>query len=123
VIQGGTIGPLLRRIAAPAPDTAAKDTEERRRLLDLMRTAAEQVPGTSEAGPRAREELEAADPAELRAWMGREKARRLAVLEAQRAAILDARDDGSFDAEVLESLLQNLDAEQIALELRGAPTR
>jgi CPA1 family monovalent cation:H+ antiporter len=123
VIQGGTIGPLLRRIAAPAPDTAAKDTEERRRLLDLMRTAAEQVPGTSEAGPRAREELEAADPAQLRAWMGREKARRLAVLEAQRAAILDARDDGSFDAEVLESLLQNLDAEQIALELRGAPAR
>ncbi len=55
--------------------------------------------------------------------MGREKARRLAVLEAQRTAILDARDDGSFDAEVLESLLQNLDAEQIALELRGAPTR
>ncbi|RPE84567.1 sodium/proton antiporter (CPA1 family) [Curtobacterium sp. PhB137] len=123
VVQGSTIGPLLRRIAAPVPDTAAKDTEERGRLLELMRTAAEQVPGTSEAGPRTREELEAADPAELRAWMGREKARRLAVLEAQRAAILDARDDGSFDAEVLESMLQNLDAEQIALELRGAPAR
>ncbi|WP_159572461.1 sodium:proton antiporter [Curtobacterium sp. 18060] len=123
VVQGSTIGPLLRRIAAPAPDTAAKDTEERKRLLELMRTAAEDVPGTREAGPRAREELEAADPAELRAWMGREKARRLAVLEAQRAAILDARDDGSFDAEVLESMLQNLDAEQIALELRGAPAR
>ncbi|MFJ4076962.1 cation:proton antiporter [Curtobacterium sp. NPDC089991] len=123
VVQGSTIGPLLRRIAAPVPDTAAKDTEERGRLLELMRTAAEQVPGTSEAGPRTREELEAADPAELRAWMGREKARRLAVLEAQRAAILDARDDGTFDAEVLESMLQNLDAEQIALELRGAPAR
>jgi CPA1 family monovalent cation:H+ antiporter len=122
-VQGSTIGPLLRRIAAPVPDTAAKDTEERGRLLELMRTAAEQVPGTSEAGPRTREELEAADPAELRAWMGREKARRLAVLEAQRAAILDARDDGTFDAEVLESMLQNLDAEQIALELRGAPAR
>ncbi|WP_131845160.1 MULTISPECIES: cation:proton antiporter [unclassified Curtobacterium] len=123
VVQGSTIGPLLRRIAAPAPDTAAKDTEERGRLLELMRTAAEQVPGTREAGPRTREELEAADPAELRAWMGREKARRLAVLEAQRAAILDARDDGTFDAEVLESMLQNLDAEQIALVLRGAPAR
>jgi CPA1 family monovalent cation:H+ antiporter len=34
--------------------------------------------------------------------------------------VLDARDDGSFDAEVLESVLQNLDAEQIALELRGS---
>ncbi|MGN8049214.1 cation:proton antiporter [Curtobacterium sp. 22159] len=123
VVQGGTIGPLLRRIAAPATDTAERDAEERQRLLGLMRTAAEQVPGEREAPPATREELEAADPAELRAWMGREKARRLAVLEAQRAAILDARDDGTFDAEVLESMLQNLDAEQIALELRGAPAR
>jgi len=127
VVQGGTIGPLLRRIAAPeqdtAQETAARDAEERTRLLELMRTAAEQVPGTGEAGPRTREDLEAADPDELRAWMGREKSRRLAVLEAQRAAVLDARDDGSFDAEVLESMLQNLDAEQIALELRGAPAR
>ncbi|TDN45435.1 sodium/proton antiporter (CPA1 family) [Curtobacterium flaccumfaciens] len=123
VVQGSTIGPLVRRIAAPAPDTAAKDVEERRRLLELMRSAAEQVPGTGEEGPRTQEELQAADPAELRAWMGREKARRTAVLEAQRSAILDARDDGSFDAEVLESMLRNLDAEQIALELRGAPVR
>ncbi|OII14837.1 sodium:proton antiporter [Curtobacterium sp. MCBA15_008] len=123
VVQGSTIGPLVRRIAAPAPDTASNDVEERRRLLELMRTAAEQVPGTGEEGPRTQEELQAADPAELRAWMGREKARRTAVLEAQRSAILDARDDGSFDAEVLESMLRNLDAEQIALELRGAPVR
>ncbi|WP_144711619.1 sodium:proton antiporter [Curtobacterium pusillum] len=123
VVQGGTIGPLLRRIAVPATDTAAKDTEERQRLLQLMRTAADQVPGTGEEPPRTRADLEAADPAELRAWMGREKARRLAVLDAQRTAVLDARDDGSFDAEVLESMLQNLDAEQIALELRGAPAR
>lgn len=123
VVQGSTIGPLVRRIAAPTPDTAAKDVEERRRLLELMRTAAEQVPGTGAEGPRTQEELQAADPAELRAWMGREKARRTAVLEAQRSAILDARDDGSFDAEVLESMLRNLDAEQIALELRGAPVR
>ncbi|MBB1195559.1 cation:proton antiporter [Curtobacterium flaccumfaciens] len=123
VVQGGTIGPLLRRIAAPTSDTAAKDTEERQRLLELMRSAAEQVPRTGEQPPASRGELEAADPAELRAWMGREKARRLAVLQAQRSAILDARDDGTFDAEVLESMLQNLDAEQIALELRGAPTR
>ncbi|MGN6407999.1 MAG: cation:proton antiporter [Curtobacterium sp.] len=122
VVQGGTIGPLLRRIAAPATDTTERDAEERQRLLQLMRSAAEAVPGTQD-GPATREELEAADPAELRAWMGREKARRLAVLEAQRGAVLDARDDGSFDAEVLESMLQNLDAEQIALELRGAPAR
>ncbi|OII11437.1 cation:proton antiporter [Curtobacterium sp. MCBA15_009] len=121
VVQGGTIGPLLRRIAAPATDTDAKDAEERHRLLELMRDAATQVPAERERPPATEQELRAADPVELRAWMGREKARRLAVLEAQRAAVLDARDDGTFDAEVLESMLQNLDAEQIALELRGGP--
>lgn len=121
VVQGSTIGPLVRRIAAPTPDTAEKDAEERQRLLELMRAAAERVPGTPDERPRTRDELRAADPAELRAWMGRERVRRLAALEAQRAAILDARDDGTFDAEVLESMLQNLDAEQIALELRAAP--
>ncbi|WIB77442.1 cation:proton antiporter [Curtobacterium sp. MCPF17_002] len=124
VVQGSTIGPLVRRIAAPVTDSAEKDLEERQRLLELMRTAAEQIPDAhDDDGPRTQQELRAADPAELRAWMGREKTRRLAVLEAQRAAILDARDDGTFDAEVLESMLQNLDAEQIALELRGAPAR
>ncbi|MEK6344487.1 MAG: cation:proton antiporter [Curtobacterium sp.] len=121
VLQGGTIGPLLRRIAEPSPDTSASDAAERRRLIELMRAASESVASAREEPPARREELEAADPTELRAWMGREKARRLAVLEAQRRAILDARDDGTFDAEVLEAMLQNLDAEQIALELRGAP--
>lgn len=121
VVQGSTIGPLVRRIAAPAPDTAERDAEERQRLLELMRTAAGRVPETRDDGPRTRAELQAADPAELRAWMGREKTRRTAVLEAQRAAVLDARDDGSFDAEVLEAMLRNIDAEQIALELRGGP--
>jgi CPA1 family monovalent cation:H+ antiporter len=123
VVQGSTIGPLVRRIAAPAPDTDAKDVDERQRLLELMRSAAGRIPAADDDGPRTTEDLRAADPGELRAWMGREKARRLAVLEAQRAAILDARDDGTFDAEVLESMLRNLDAEQIALELRGAPGR
>ena len=51
--------------------------------------------------------------------MGREKARRLAVLEAQRSAILDARDDGTFDADVLADMLATLDASQIEIELRG----
>jgi CPA1 family monovalent cation:H+ antiporter len=124
LLQGGTIGPLLRRISPPSTDGLAKDNDERRRLLDVMRDATESVDATAPDGfaPRTRQELEATDPAELRAWFGREKVRRLQVLDAQRSALLDARDDGTFDAEVLESVLGNLDAEQIALELRGGPT-
>jgi hypothetical protein len=123
LLQGGTIGPLLRRISPPAADRAEADAEERGRLLVVMRAAAEatQADDPIPSTPRSREDLEAADPAELRAWLGQEKVRRLRVLDAQRAALLDARDDGTFDAEVLESVLRNLDAEQIALELRGGP--
>lgn len=123
LLQGGTIGPLLRRISPPRSDDTAKDRDERRRLMEVMRSAAEQVTAASAepTAPRTREELEATDPAELRAWFGREKTRRLQVLDAQRSALLDARDDGVFDADVLESVLGNLDAEQIALELRGGP--
>jgi monovalent cation/hydrogen antiporter len=43
----------------------------------------------------------------------------LAVLAAQRAALLDARDHGTFDADVLANALANLDASQIAFEMRG----
>ncbi|WP_258378056.1 sodium:proton antiporter [Curtobacterium sp. MCPF17_047] len=120
VLQGATIGPLLRRISPRRTDTAEQDSGERQRLLELLRAASEAVPTAGESAV-TREELAAADPSAVRAWLGREKARRLAVLRAQRTALLDARDDGTFDAEVLASVLRNLDAEQIALELRGGP--
>jgi NhaP-type Na+/H+ or K+/H+ antiporter len=120
VLQGGTVGPLLRRMSPADAGRPDEDLAERQRLLEVLRSASAAVPDDGE--PRAtREELAAADPAEVRAWIGREKTRRLAVLSAQRSALLDARDDGTFDADVLESMLRNLDAEQIALELRGGP--
>ena len=43
----------------------------------------------------------------------------LAVINAQRSALLDARDDGIFSSETLTSALDVLDADQISLELRG----
>jgi CPA1 family monovalent cation:H+ antiporter len=45
----------------------------------------------------------------------------LAVIVAQRRALLDARDDGTFDAESLDTALATLDAAQISIELQGAP--
>lgn len=41
------------------------------------------------------------------------------ALEAQREALLDARDDGAFSAGVLNAALAQLDAEQIGVELRA----
>ncbi|WP_072806423.1 cation:proton antiporter [Rhodococcoides yunnanense] len=46
---------------------------------------------------------------------------RSAEISAQRSALLDARDDGLFDADSLERALTVLDAEQIGLELRNRP--
>ncbi|GLZ51395.1 cation:proton antiporter [Actinomycetospora sp. NBRC 106378] len=115
LVQGGTIGPLLGLLAPPPDPDAAEDAAEQReadrtRLLALVRTAAEGIPEPvpAEGEPRAD-----TVQAQVR-W-------RVAVLEAQRAALLDARDDGTFDADALEEALANLDASQIAIELRARP--
>ncbi|KJC63048.1 cation:proton antiporter [Agreia bicolorata] len=109
-VQGGTIGPLLRAIA-PKVDQAAVDEQtnaERTRLMQLLRKSAEAVP----PGPPAEQTT---------AGFLSAKEHELAVIGAQRAALLEARDHGTFDADVLAYALQILDASQIALELRGGP--
>lgn len=97
LVQGGTIGPIVRRLLPGTGDTAAEDDSERAAVLELLRTAETGVP---------REGLTS-------------RQHRLAVLDAQRAAVLDARDIGMFDAAVLNGALTTIDAEQIALEMRG----
>lgn len=108
--QGGTIGPLLRRIA-PKVDQAAVDRQlnsEVTRIFELLQASAKSVPEPpAPEGERGREQFE-----ESRRY-------RLAVIAAQRSALLDARDNGSFDADVLADALANLDASEIAIELRG----
>jgi len=45
------------------------------------------------------------------------------MISARRKALLDARDDGNFSASALKNAaLAVLDADQISLELKGAPT-
>jgi NhaP-type Na+/H+ or K+/H+ antiporter len=110
LLQGGTIGPLLRWIA-PRVDQTAIDEQtnaERTRLMQLMRASGETVGQAPEAEPS------------LDGFMAT-KRHELAVLEAQRAALLDARDHGTFDADVLAYAMEILDASQIALEMRGKP--
>lgn len=110
LVQGGTIGPLLKRIAPPvdADAVAEQADEERSRLFELMRTSGETVQAPTVDGQRTPESFE------------RAKQYQLAVIAAQRAALLDARDNGTFDADVLENALANLDASQIALEMRAS---
>jgi monovalent cation/hydrogen antiporter len=112
VVQGGTIGPLLKRIA-PQKDAAEVSTqaeEERARLFELMRASGEAVEKETPVEERSAEGFEAA------------KRYQLAVIAAQRTALLDARDHGTFDADLLEKGLANLDTSQIALEMRASMT-
>jgi len=110
LIQGGTIGPLLRRLA-PVRDDGAADvarTEERARLMQLLRSSAESIPQPPEHdGPPTPADFTVA------------KKHRLDVIAAQRAELLDARDHGTFDADLLATELANLDATEIAIDMRG----
>jgi monovalent cation/hydrogen antiporter len=107
IVQGGTIGPLLR-VIGPKPSTSTDlatvtEDDERSRLRELLRAAGETVPVPAD-GMRSREYA-------------------LARVDAERTVLLDARDDGTFDAELLATELQSLDAMQITLELRaGSPS-
>ncbi|EAR23902.1 putative monovalent cation/proton antiporter [marine actinobacterium PHSC20C1] len=142
LVQGGTIGALVRRIA-PAVDDAVVDeraTAERTRLFALLKASAATVPtpaalsveaevGAVEIGAVDGNQLDGgdhaatadddADYAPRRARFEADKQHRLEVIGAQRTALLDARDNGIFDADLLENALDNLDATQITLEMRG----
>ena len=107
-IQGSTIRPLADRLARRGadPESAQEDREEQRQehraVMALLHEAARAPEG----------EAEPSSPAEA-------KRVRLASIRRQRAALLDARDEGTYDADVLDGALQVLDADEISLQLRG----
>ncbi|MFI5932269.1 cation:proton antiporter [Actinoplanes sp. NPDC051494] len=103
LVQGGTIGPLLRLITK-TPGTAGTG-DEQARIMEMLRTSTAAVPPPPERAAR--------DFAAARDYQ-------LAVIAAQRSALLDARDHGTFDADVLTEALAGLDASQIAIEMRGS---
>ena len=112
-MQGGTIGPLLR-VVSPEVDREAVDEHtkaEVTRLFELLRSSAETIPEP----PHPEGDPTPAGFSQARDY-------RLAVIAAQRSALLDARDKGSFEADVLANALANLDASEIAIELRGTLT-
>ncbi len=108
LLQGGTLGLALRIVKPTASDPAA-EREERTRLMELLREAGEAVPvpQTRERSPEA---------------FNQHKTARLLRIRAQRDALLDARDDGTFSADVLAGALSNLDADEISIDLKGDPT-
>ncbi|RKR76523.1 cation:proton antiporter [Frondihabitans australicus] len=101
LLQGGTIGWLVG-LLKPAKQDPALALDERTKLFEMMRSTANDV-------------LDGADPNTL------DRDGRLKILHAQRAALLDARDDGTFSADMLGYVLESLDADEIAISMRGGP--
>jgi NhaP-type Na+/H+ or K+/H+ antiporter len=107
LLQGATLPAVVRLVGAGRGEQPGAD-DERRRLLALMSAAAATVPAPVVSGD---------------AWttMAAAKRHRLAVLAAQRAALLTARDDGAFTSATLTAVLAVLDVDQLAAEAQGAP--
>ncbi|MEJ5913479.1 cation:proton antiporter [Pseudokineococcus sp. 1T1Z-3] len=97
LVQGGSLG-LLVRWLRPGTDDPAAVAAERREVVQLARDSADAVAATEGQTPREH---------------------RVAQLRAAREALLDARDLGVYDADVLTAVLAVVDAEQISLDLRG----
>lgn len=112
LVQGGTLGWVVRLVkpALVDRDAAAAERAELDRLLRevssrILERRRSETPGEPE-GPGE----------ERREWL---RQARLEIIAAQRAALLDARDDGLYSSSSLTGALDVLDAEQISMELRG----
>jgi len=114
IIQGGTL-PWIVRLAKPAGVDHEAAKSERTELLEMLRGVADDVVREHREA-RAGRDAQHGDPAGDRELYG---ALRLDIIEAQREALLAARDDGTFSASVLTGALETLDADQISMELRG----
>ncbi|MHC1557304.1 cation:proton antiporter [Actinomycetospora sp. C-140] len=121
LLQGGTLA-LLVRWVAPAP-AEVPSTAEQEALTERLTAANLAVLDRHAGEPEVaayRERLAAQggrpDPATSTDTRIRV---RLEMIEAQRTALLAARDEGRFTSAALTAALENLDAEQISLELRG----
>lgn len=103
LIQGGTI-PWVTRLVYRGVAAGPTGEEERTEMLALLKAAAESVPRpTDPASPPQR------------------RRHRLAMISAQREALLDARDEGRFSSAALGAALNILDADQLSVELKGGP--
>ncbi|MGW9631733.1 cation:proton antiporter [Agromyces sp. NPDC055520] len=147
LVQGGTLPWLVRRLvperdpgesaaeqrelrqmlrAAAMDEIADTDDPALRSLAERMRAAWQLSNDEGASEPDAAAESEAGTPGAPGPAPGRRvdpelvRVLRLRMIEAERTALLDARDDGMFSAAALSAALEDLDAEQISVELKGS---
>lgn len=120
LFQGSTLPWLIRTLKLGKADSHASEGEHKQltQLLDQVALKTLEDAGLGEEMQRFRERL-GQEGIDKKSKMDKYKRLRLQVIEAQRNVLLDARDDGMFSAALLSIVLENLDADQISLELKG----
>ena len=114
MIQGGTLGPFLRLIKPRLDHTADDDymVREQARVADLVNSEVARLPEPpAPLGEPPQTQSEA------------QRRYRLDLIDLQRSALLDARDEGILDTEALAEALAKLDADQIALQVQTRSAR
>lgn len=132
LLQGGTLAWVVRRLGVEADRSDARSEQMTALTAALAEVTLERCDEASADGldgrpvdERVVDQLRRhATPGEEWAWAGAEgpereqrladfAALRRAVLEDQREAIIELRSEGRFDSEVLEAMLERLDAIEI----------
>ncbi|WP_228375061.1 cation:proton antiporter [Demequina iriomotensis] len=129
--QGATLPWLTRRLGVAGE--SVHDERERAELRDLLAGTADAVLADSQLRDPEGREYEPAVVEAVQRAMAHARAEdqetvhhgirfydlRLAIIEAQRTRLLEARSVGTFGSEALGDALRILDAEQISLQLRA----
>jgi monovalent cation/hydrogen antiporter len=124
ILQGGSL-PWLVRMVRPAGVNQAAMNEERIRLRALLTDATDQAMSKHSDDATVQQFRERLKQVNTTSESNGEatvtevyRRVRFDVIEAQREALLTARDDGTFSAGPLTAALNALDAEQISMDLR-----
>ena len=122
ILQGSTL-PRLAALVKPEDGTDQSiASDERARLIALLQQTAAKATETRTAENGDQQHADYVEPDIWQPPTDDTKRVTLAVIIAQRQALLDARDDGAFTTDALNAALAVIDADQISLELKGAPT-
>jgi len=120
LVQGSTLPWLIRtlKLGATHAHTADAERQQLNQILEQVAINTLEAAGLG-AGMQRIRELLAQEGIDKQHKLAQYQQLRLQVIEAQRQVLLDARDDGTFGAAILSTMLENLDADQISLELKG----
>jgi len=127
LIQGYTLPVLVRRVLPPS-NRIEQESRERKALSAKLRAAGTAVLLEAGLDPAAPFPDLASGPMPPANPPGPEEERaaialQMRMIEAQRAVLLAARDNGAYSSETLGSALAALDASEIDLQIRGGNSR